>query len=126
MRRGFRQRCQTKERNSDSFPPASPSVPLYHDHRLGFAPRFYRPSNQSRYFCQLYHQLSPGVLVTRKQPGDITRACLRKLYSLWFGISTDAGKDSRSEIRYRSRVSSLANDFNFEKKPLLVVAIHIA
>lgn len=98
--------------------PRFPSLYITSDHRLGSAPRFYRSSNPSRYFCQLYHRLSPGVLVTRKQPGDIIRACLRKsTHSGSRSFHTRGCKASRSEIRYRSRIGSLASDFNFERNP---------
>jgi len=111
------QRHQAKEKPKIVFLRFSRLLSLYItiDHRLGFAPRFYRSSNPSRYFCQLYHQLSSGVLVTRKQPGDIIRACLRK--STHFGVFTYADKGSRSEIRYQSRIRNPAS-FQFREKSI--------
>lgn len=105
------------QRNFDSSLPVSPPAtrpfisPI--DHRLGFAPRFYRSSDPSRYFCQLYHRLSPGALVTRKQPGDIIRACPRKsIHSDPGEFSHIRARRSRSEIRYWRTI--LVSDFNFE------------
>lgn len=73
------QRCQAKETPMVLlWFLCLPSFYITIDHRLGFVPRFYQSSNPLRYFCQLYHWLSPGFLVTRKQPGDIIRAYLRK------------------------------------------------
>lgn len=110
------QRRQSGQRNFDGSPrsPLHSSLYITIDHRLGFAPRFYRPSNPSRYFCQLYHWLSPGALVTRKQPGDIIRACPRKsIHSDPASFRTYTSRRvSRSEIRYWKTI--LVSDFNFE------------
>lgn len=105
------------------------------DHRLGFAPRFYRFSNPSRYFCQLYHRLSPGVPVTRKQPGDIIRACPRKsIHSGWeFPHMRVKGLGMKFDIEGRlAALSTISISREIRSPPfqgiltkLLEIAIHI-
>lgn len=123
-------------RNSDSSPSVSPPPRPYItiDHRLGFAPRFYRFSNPSRYFCQLYHRLSPGVPVTRKQPGDIIRACPRKsIHSGWeFPHMLVKGLGAKFDIGGRlAALSTISISREIRSSPFRgilakLLAIHIA
>jgi len=87
-------------RNLDTSRPP-PSLYITIGHRLGFAPRFYRCSSASRYFCQLYRRLSPGILVTRKQAGDIMP---EKVFTLFESFHTPEWKEDSSP-RYRRTIA---------------------
>lgn len=68
-----------------------------------------------RYLCRLYHRLSLGILVTRKQPGDIIRPCvLEKAFASPRNEDLRARKSNARNANPSIRSGITADNSDFE------------